>query len=294
MSYEQLPEMVDQLRNGVKRLQDTLLSELDFGLQHYSEELDSCKTRIPVRLKEFGGIDIFAKIVERIVDEEIISTIVDCEEKIWNNVKTILTSVIGGINQSAEEISDHAVNLINRIDASPEVSMLKSKLSEKEEEIAKFNQAIEEHKIEVEVLEAKVAELGSELRAKEDALEEMRDRLPADIQKLTSVVESQRNQIEVQEATIHELSERAMKMEREIRITDERWNRLTNVVTDDTRYGWFFKLTDQTGWTELKRLIVGHPTVYVLERWVKPFEDKGLVEIREENGKVMVKALEFE
>ncbi|MFX0096194.1 MAG: hypothetical protein ACFE7E_00370 [Candidatus Hodarchaeota archaeon] len=294
MSYDQLPELVEQLRNGVRRLQETLLSELDFGLQHYSEELDSCKTRIPVRLKEFGGIDIFAKIVERIVDEEIISTIVDCEERIWNNVKSILSNVIGGINQSAEEISDHAVNLINRIEASPEVSILKNKLTEKEEETMKLNQTIEEHKIEVEALKSRVEELASELRAKENALEEMREKLPEDISKLTSIVESQRNQIEVQEANIHELSERAMKMEKEIRITDERWARLTNVVTDDTRYGWFFKLTDQTGWTELKRLIVGHPTVYVLERWVKPFEDKGLVEIREENGKVMVKALEFE
>ena len=294
MSYEQLPELVDQLRNGVRRLQDTLLSELDFGLQHYSEELDSCKTRIPVRLKKFGGIDIFAKIVERIVDEEIISTIIDCEERIWNNVKSILTSLIGGINQSADDISDHAVNLINRIDASPEVSMLKSRLLEKEEGITKLNQTIEEHRIEVDALNAKVAALGSELQAKENALEELRDKLPEDIKKLTSIVESQRNQIEVQEANIHELSERAMKMEREIRITDERWSRLTNVVTDDTRYGWFFKLTDQSGWTELKRLIVGHPTVYVLERWVRPFEDKGLVETREENGKVMIKALEFE
>ncbi|MFX1486014.1 MAG: hypothetical protein ACFFBS_02725 [Promethearchaeota archaeon] len=294
MSYEQIPILVDQLRNGVRRLQETLLSELDFGLQHYSEELDRCKTRIPVRLKGFGGIDIFAKIVERIVDEEIISTIVDCEERIWNNVKSILSGAIGGINQSAEEISDHVTALVNRIEASPEISMLKSKLTEKEERITELHQAIEERKIEVETLKAKVAELGSELHAKENALEEMRDELPRDIKKLTSTVESQRNQIEVQEANIRELSERAMEMEREIHITGERWNRLVNVVTDDTRYGWFFKLTDQHGWTELKRLIVGHPTVYVLERWVRPFEDKGLVELKEEDGKVMVKALEFE
>lgn len=294
MSYEQIPVLVDQLRTGVRRLQETLLSELDFGLQHYSEELDSCKTRIPVRLKQFGGIDIFAKIVERIVDEEIISTIVDGEEKIWNNVKRILSSVIGGINQSAEEISNQVTDLVNRIEASPEISMLKSRLTEKEERITELSQEIQEHKAKVEDLKIEVEKLGSELLAKENALEEIRGKLPEDIKKLTSIVENQRNQIEVQEANIRELSEKAAEMERGIHITEERWNRLVNVVTDDTRYGWFFKLTDQPGWTELKRLIVGHPTVYVLERWVKPFEDKGLVEIKQENGRVMVKALEFE
>lgn len=294
MSYEQIPVLVDQLRTGVRRLQETLLSELDFGLQHYSEELDSCKTRIPVRLKQFGGIDIFAKIVERIVDEEIISTIVDGEEKIWNNVKRILSSVIGGINQSAEEISNQVTDLVNRIEASPEISMLKSRLTEKEERITELSQEIQEHKAKVEDLKIEVEKLGSELLAKENALEEIRGKLPEDIKKLTSIVENQRNRIEVQEANIRELSEKAAEMERGIHITEERWNRLVNVVTDDTRYGWFFKLTDQPGWTELKRLIVGHPTVYVLERWVKPFEDKGLVEIKQENGRVMVKALEFE
>ena len=293
MSYEQLFELLGQLKGGVKKLQDNLLAELDIGLQHYSEELDRCKTKIPVRLKEFGGLDIFATIIQRIVDEEIISTVISGEEEIWGNVKNILSSTIDGINRSTDEISHYVKDLVKNIEGSPEVSMLKDKLSEKEEKIDGLTQAIEEYRGEVETLEEKATRLISELRAKEDAFERMKSEMPNDARELVEIVEQQKQRMKSQEDDIISLSERIAGMETEVNNKEERWNRLMNMVTDDMRYSWFFTLAGLGGWMELKRLIVGHPTTYVVERWVKPLKDRGLVEMREENGKYLVKAKEF-